>query len=167
MYGGYMPVMALFPDFESKIFDWRWYLSKATSQTTIRSKFKTNMVSTSRVISIYSGFRLIHGVYMPTMTSFSDSESEIFDCRWYPSKATSQITTMSQFKTNMVSTSRVIVIKIYGGCKLLYGGYMPVMTSFSDSESEFLTVGDINPNQHHRLTPDQSLRRVRLSHPDL
>ena len=33
----------------------------------------------SRVIAIYSGFKSIFGGFMSIMTSFSDSESEIFD----------------------------------------------------------------------------------------
>jgi len=35
---------------------------------------------------------------------------------------------------------------------------MSVMTSFSDSESDFSTDGDINPKLHHGPLPGQSLR---------
>ena len=47
------------------------------------SKFEANLLSTSRVIAIYSWFRSICGGFMSIMTSFSDSESEIFDFWWY------------------------------------------------------------------------------------
>ena len=55
--------------------------SEAASHATTRSKVEANLLSTSRVIAIYSGFRSICGGFMSIMTSLSDLESETFDFR--------------------------------------------------------------------------------------
>ena len=68
----------------------------------------------------------------------SDAKLKLSDFRYQLTKATSHTTTRSKVEANRLSRYRVITI--FDGQRSGYGRFMMVMASFSNSESEVLTV---------------------------
>ena len=76
--------------------------------------------------------------FMPMIKPLSDAKLKHSDFRYKHTKATSHTTTRSKVEANRLGRYRVITI--FDGRRSGYGWFMMVMASFSNSESEILTV---------------------------